>query len=340
MTIVIFIIGISALILVHELGHFLAAKKMGLWVEEFGIGFPPRLLKFKKGETIYSVNLLLLGGFVKIHGEKRDPHIQEEKPERSFWFLPLGRRAVIIAAGVFMNLVLGWLIISAVYMIGAPSGVMITNVLSDSPAAVAGLLSGDRVVGYEKSEVLIKFINENKGREVVLKILRNGKELEFKLTPRISPPVGQGALGIALTEIGFAKLGFFSGLIEGAATSAKILWAIVLALANLLIGIFTAAPVVEQFVGPVGIFQVAAQAGAFGLPYLLQLIGLISLNLVILNIIPIPALDGGRLLFLLLEKIKGAPLHPNREMIANAIGFILLFLLMILITVRDVVKLF
>jgi len=340
MTIVIFIIGISILILIHELGHFLAAKWFGLWVEEFGFGFPPRLFKVKRGETIYSFNLLPFGGFVKIHGEKRDPQEEEKQPERSFWFLRIWRRAVIIAAGVIMNLILGWLVISIIYMIGASGGILVTNVTPETPAAIAGLLEGDRILDFQGSGDFINFVNNSKGEEITFRALRGEEELAFKVVPRVDPPAGQGALGISLTEVGFPQLGVFPALWEGARTSLAILAAIAAALGNLIAGIFTGAPVLEQFVGPVGIFGIASQAASFGLVYLLQLIGLISLNLAVLNIIPIPALDGGRLLFLLFEKIKGAPLHPKREMIANAIGFALLLLLMVVITVRDVAKLF
>ena len=340
MTILLFIIGISVLILIHELGHFLAAKMFGLWVEEFGLGFPPRLFKVKKGETVYSFNSLPFGGFVRIHGEKRDPHEEEKNPERSFWFLSISRRALIIAAGVLMNLILGWLVISIIFMIGAPQGVMITNVVADTPAAQVGLLAGDRVIGYEKTEDFIDFVNASKGKEITVRVLRGNETLEFQVVPRIEPPAEQGALGIALTQVGLPKLGFFGGLKEGFKTTFQILGAIVKALVNLVVGLFVGAPVFEQFVGPVGIFKIASQTAQFGLIYLLQLIGLISLNLVVLNILPIPALDGGRLFFLLIEKIKGSPLHPKGEAIANAIGFVLLLLLMVVITVRDVAKLF
>ncbi len=340
MTILIFIIGLSILILIHELGHFLAAKWFGLLVEEFGFGFPPRLISKKIGETVYSLNLLPFGGFVKIHGEKRDPQETEPMPERSFWFLPVGRRAVIIVAGVVMNLILGWLVIAGIYMVGAPGGVLITGVLEGTPAEAVGLLSGDRISDFQKVDDFVKFVNDSKGKEITLTVTRSEKNLEFKVVPREDPPVGEGALGITLTEVGFPKLPFFASLKQGLISSFNILYAIVKAIANLIAGIFTGAPVLEQFVGPVGIFQIAGQAAQFGLVYLLQLIGLISLNLVVLNILPVPALDGGRLLFLLFEKIKGAPLNPKREMIANAIGFVLLLLLMVVITVRDVVKLF
>ena len=318
----------------------MAAKWFGLWVEEFGFGFPPRLLKFKKGETIYSFNLLPFGGFVRIHGEKREPAGEEKMPERSFWFLSLWKRALIIAAGVIMNFILGWVVIAAIFMVGAPQGVMIGNVVRDTPAHQIGLIAGDRIVGFEKIEEFINFVNAKKGEQISFKVDRRGEILEFKAVPRLNPPEGEGALGVSLTQVGLPRVGFFKALSEGLKTAFSITAAIFAALANLVIGIFTGAPVFEQFVGPVGIFGIASEAARFGMIYLLQLIGLISLNLTVLNILPIPALDGGRLFFLLIEKIKGSPLHPKGEAIANAIGFVLLLFLMIVITVRDVAKLF
>ena len=318
----------------------MAAKKSGLLVEEFGIGFPPRLISKKIGETIYSLNLVPLGGFVRIHGEKREAGESEALQRRSFWFLPVSRRALIIVAGVAMNFLAGWLLISSIYIIGAPNAVIISGVTPGTPAATAGLQAGDRIIGFEKSSDLIAFVASAKGKEISLRVTRDGQELELKAVPRLNPPAGQGALGVTLTDVGLERLPFLTSLKEGWVTSVKILGSIFLSLANLISGIFVGAPVLQNFVGPVGIFQIANQASKFGLIYLLQLIGLISLNLTALNILPLPALDGGRLLFLLIEKIKGSPLNQKFEIYANAIGFALLLLLMVVITVRDVVKLF
>ncbi len=340
MSILIFIIGLSFLIFVHELGHFLAAKRFGLLVEEFGFGFPPRLFGKKIGETVYSLNLLPFGGFVKIHGERREAEHDAVPPARSFWNLPVWKRSFAIGAGVAMNFFIGWLVISSVYMIGAPQGIVITEVAPGSPAAEAGLLQGDKILGFKDTAEFIESVKSKAGAEARFSVERAGTEQAISATPRENPPPGEGALGIALTDIGFPRLSVFRSFIEGFKEALNILWAVILAVVNLIRGLFTAAPVMDGFVGPVGVFKVADEAAGFGIAYLLRLIGLISLNLVVLNILPIPALDGGRLLFLAIEKIKGAPLSPKREAIANAIGFVLLFLLMIAVTVRDVVKLF
>src|SRR3989344_4030699 len=172
MAIFILIIGISALILIHEFGHFVAAKMFGRWVEEFGIGFPPRLFGKKIGETIYSVNALPFGGFVKIHGEKPElsnedtPHREareDVKPERSFARLSVGKRAAIIVAGVVMNFLLGWFLFSLIYLVGTPNAIVVTGIAEGSPAASAGMLSGDEIIGFEASEAFISAVRAAKG---------------------------------------------------------------------------------------------------------------------------------------------------------------------------------
>jgi len=350
MAIVLLIVGISLLILIHEMGHFFAAKYFGLLVEEFGIGFPPRLFKIKKGETVYSINLLPFGGFVRIHGEKKPEKDKEENKERSFWYLPIWKRSTIIVAGVAMNFILGWVLISTMFIVGAPTKVIVADVLDNTPAAAAGIMAGDRILElgngeafYAINEVkqLIGLVNDSKGKEISLKLLRGDEEMVINnIVPRIEPPEKEGALGIALSELGIKKHGIFAGIWNGLISSFNIIGAIFTALANLILGIFTGGAVLENFVGPVGIFQIAGQAAEFGLIFIIQLIALISLNLAVLNIIPIPALDGGRLLFLIIEKIKGSPVSGNKEMWAHAVGFIVLILLMVVITARDIINLF
>ncbi|PIR89207.1 MAG: RIP metalloprotease RseP [Candidatus Harrisonbacteria bacterium CG10_big_fil_rev_8_21_14_0_10_40_38] len=340
MTILLFIIGLSGLIIVHEFGHFIAAKKSGLLVEEFGFGFPPRLFSKKIGETVYSFNLLPLGGFVRIHGEKKD----EENPEslelqkRSFWFLPVWKRSLIVTAGVIMNFLVGWIIISSIFMVGIPEVVVVTNVVPNTPAESAGIKPGDHIVGFSTTQSFIDFVSSSAGNPVAFEVLRGSEKIEINTTPRLNPPEGEGSLGIMLAEGGIPKHSFFSAIGQGFTASLKLLGSIFAALFGLIAGIFTGTAGLDQFVGPVGIFQIASQSAQFGIVYLLQLVGLISLNLVALNILPLPALDGGRLVFLIFEKIKGSPLPQKFEIWANALGFILLLLLMIVITIKDVIR--
>lgn len=365
------IIFLSILVLVHELGHFLLAKKFGLLVEEFGFGLPPRLWGKKIGETVYSINALPFGGFVKIFGENREdeaaPQLDEEVSvaqmeeeitasdnkliidekltvekivipgHRSFNFLSVGRRALIILSGVLMNFLLGWLVISIVFAVGAPQAIVITQISQNSPAESIGLQVGDKILDTS-ADNFIKFTNENRGKEITLKIERNGEIKEFFVTPRVNPPTDEGVLGIGLIETGAPKQNIFYSIWEGLKTSIQIIELVFSAIFNLIAQLFTTGGVnLAGIAGPVGIVKVTAQAENLGFSYLLQLLALISLNLVVINIFPFPALDGGRLLFLLIEKIKGSPLPIKFERYANALGMAILIILMISITIRDIV---
>ncbi len=367
------IIFLSILILVHEFGHFLIAKKFGLWVEEFGFGLPPRIWGKKIGETIYSINALPFGGFVKIYGEDRGEAIIPKKTSleveireeiavdknkieiaaeesiierssdfsnRNFSSLPVIKRAAIIVAGVSMNFLLGWLVISIVFNIGIPQAILITDVAQNSPAAEVGLQANDKIIGFSNVDEFIKYIDSYRGENVVLKIEREGKEMEIQAMPRLNPPAGEGALGIALAEVGLPKQNFFVSVWEGLKSSWEIVKIIFITIFNLIKSVFVGKASLGAFTGPVGIVKITAQAGSLGFVYLLQLLALISLNLAVINIFPFPALDGGRLLFLLIEKIKGSPLPVKFERYANAVGMALLLFLMAVITIKDIVRFF
>ncbi len=321
-SVIIIVIGISLLILVHELGHFLAAKYFQVPVEEFGFGFPPRIVSKKMGETRYSLNWLPFGGFVKLHGE-----FAGDDP-KSFVKQKAWRRAVILVAGVTMNFIFGWLLLSIVFFIGAPSFVLINKVLPDSPAAQAGVLDGDRIVGFASSKQFTDFIKSNSGQEVQFKVLRqrenNTKEIEIKVVPHET-------IGVMIADVGMPAQSFFKSIGNGFLTSLSIIWAILIALG----GIFNSA---QSFVGPIGIFDVAIQTGKLGAIYVFQLLALISLNLTVLNLLPVPALDGGRLLFVIIEKLRGRAFSPITEIRANTIGFAVLVSLIIFVTFSDILK--
>ncbi len=337
MDILIVIIGISVLILIHEFGHFLAARKFGVLVEEFGFGFPPRLFSKKIGETIYSLNLLPFGGFVRLYGENQWEEINAEKRARSFFVQPAWERSLVIVAGVAMNFFLGWMLMSLIFAIGTPRTVMVAEILPGSPAEAVGILPNDQFKDFQFGSDFISFIDQNRGKEIALNINRGGEELEIKATPRVS---GEGALGVAVVEAGIERHSLPASLWEGLKASLTIIGGILAAFANLFWGLITQGQVLVDFVGPIGIFGIANQAGSLGFVYLVQLVALISLNLAVLNIFPFPALDGGRFLFVIIEKIKGSPLRPNFERSANAVGFLALLLLIIAVTIRDVVHLF
>ncbi len=337
--IVIVILGLSLLVFIHEAGHFFAAKFFGLLVEEFGFGLPPRLWSRKIGETLYSFNWLPFGGFVKIYGER---HFEEKTvvdEKRSFSHQKIWKRTAIVVSGVLMNFILGWFLTSAVFMVGVPQSLMITEVKGGGLAEKAGIMKNDRISDFTVVAELVKFLDENKGREVVLRVKRDSKDLEIKVTPRVKVPEGEGNLGIYLAETGIPKTGFFRSLYEGLVLSLKAVGEIIKGVFGLLAGIFTEKGVIDKFVGPVGIVGMAIQASKDGLIYFVQLLALISLNLAVFNVIPIPALDGGKLLFLAIEKIRGRAVSVKTEFVVTGASFMFLLALILLVTLKDILTL-
>ena len=344
MIIIFLILGIAVIIVIHELGHFLAAKFFKVRVEEFGFGFPPRLASVTRGETRYSVNALPFGGFVRLYGESSLDEIQTA-PDRDRGFLSQSarRRTAIIAAGVIMNFILGWFLLSLVFSIGSPPALLISGIAPGSPAAEAGILAGDIIQKFSAADDFIAAVNENKGVVMEIVIRREGSgaegEKRFTVEPRVLPPPGEGALGVIISETGIPKTPFPGSVIKALTVSGAAVFEILKALYQFIAGLFSGQGAAEQFVGPVGIFSVADQLSRLGPLYVIQLLALISLNLSVLNILPIPALDGGRLLFMVIEKIRGVRIAPHRESLAHAIGFIILILLMVTLTVRDITNL-
>ena len=318
------------LILGHEWGHFISAKLLKIKVDEFGVGFPPKLFSKKWGETEYSFNLLPFGGFVKIHGEsgvsKTDVDIA-----RSFSVQPFWKKAIVIASGVFMNFIIGWIAFSIVLAVGVPPGVQIQSVAPESPAAQAGFTAGEVIPGFSSGDEFRDFVDANLGEPITL----NGKEV----TPRADAPEGEGPLGISFVFNGENPTSIFQAITDGFKLAFDMLWAIFAALGGFLWGIFTGNfGVLNDVSGPVGVFVVVKEATQLGFIYLLQLMGLISLNLAVLNTIPFPALDGGRLIFFGIEKVKGSPVNPKVEKYIHAAGFALLILLMLVVTFKDITK--
>lgn len=358
------IIGLSLLILGHEFGHFLAARFFKLRVEEFGIGFPPRIFAWRpkakekgtprsadgsQGETEYSFNWLPFGGFVKIAGETGEfalkkngaaVLVSDEEKKRLFSFQPAWKRAIVLSAGIVMNFLLGWLLLSIILAAGTPSVLLVEGVQVNSPAAQAGFKQGDIFVDFKTAAEFSAFVDARRGEEVALRIKRDGGEVRITAIPRVTPPEGEGALGVRLAEGGSKPQNIFSALYNGLTQTVLIVGVTVSSLFDLLFNLFTHGRLVSDVVGPVGIFTVAQQTGSIGLIYLIQLLSLISLNLAVVNLIPFPALDGGRLFLLIIEKFKGSPISRRVEMYLNGVGFVFLLLLMAIITIRDVARLF
>jgi regulator of sigma E protease len=330
-------------------------------VDEFGFGFPPRISAIKKGDTEYSFNWLLFGGFVKIAGENGEFEMVEAVSEkrtavsgqepkndvpastryplpatRLFYAQPAWKKSLIVLGGVMMNFVLGWLLISGALMIGTPKAVIITDVEPNSPASAAGIQSGDAVKGYATAQEVIDFVNAHRGQPITLNFLRSAKEIDVTVTPRVAPAPGEGAVGIGLADAGSPREAPLPALRDGFLAATAMFVAILAAFGGLIKQIFTHASLPAGIVGPVGIFGVAEETGKIGLVYLLQFIGIISINLSVVNLLPFPALDGGRFVMIIIEKIKGSALSKKIEMWVNGFGFAFLLLLMLLLTVRDV----
>lgn len=363
MSILLFIIILAILILAHEFGHFIVAKRAGIRVDEFGIGFPPKLYGKKFGETEYTINALPLGGFVKIFGENPDEE-NTNGPDRarSFVHKPKYIQAMVLVAGVFFNLLLAWFLISAGFMIGLPtssesilpgqtitdSTLVVTEVLKASPAEKAGILSGDRVSSLSSGESSLAnvtpesfqaFIASHSSDAIQVHLTRHGEEKNISVTPTAGVLEGKPAVGIAMDMIGVVRLPWYSALIEGGKMTLKYTGETFKGLYTLLHDAILGKADMSAVSGPVGIVSMVGNANHLGFVYLLGLTALISINLAVVNVLPIPALDGGRLFFLLIEVIKRSPIKPKIANTAHAIGFAALILLIIVITFHDVLKL-
>jgi len=430
LVVIIFVLILGILVFVHELGHFLMARKSGIQVQEFGFGLPPRIagIQFVSGEkwekisrqtiletkisdtqeegqpeiirevitektkeidrvklvkkwrfiwgrydgddaeekkdlkeardnhfsggTVYSLNWIPIGGFVRIKGEDR-----ESQEADSFAVKPAWTRIKVLAAGVGMNFLFAWIILSLVFWMGIPEAVdpendssqgkiQISEVAANSPAENNGLKIGDEIAGiqdgleFKSVKNVQDYINAGKGREISLKIIR-GKELkEFKVVPRTESLENEGALGVELVQTMAVRYPWYKAVWKGMLAvldlTSRIFWGILGMLKNLILG----AGVKIEVAGPVGIVFLTKQVPSLVMIYVLQFAAILSINLGIINALPVPALDGGRVLFILIEKIRRRPVSQRLEQIFHTAGFAFLIGLMILITFRDIMKFF
>ncbi len=361
MALLVFIITLAILVLVHEWGHFIVARRAGARVDEFGFGFPPRLFSIRRGETLYSLNLIPLGGFVKIYGEEGEGR---DDP-RSFAAQPPRRKAAILLAGVTMNFLLAIVLLVLAHAIGIPSpieegvpidqyrdvAIRIVQVVPGSPADQAGIRIGDaiRSLAIPDSPVMVSpahinevhdFIESHKGERITL-TLERGKETKTVVAEaREHPPQGQGRIGIAMERIGIRQFPILTAVWEGTKSGFLLAYVIVYSFFDAIRDFVTGEPVTGDIAGPVGIYAMTRQFTQLGFVYILQFVALLSMTLAILNSVPYPALDGGQLLFVIIEKIKGAPLSDRAKRIANTVGFASLMLLILLITIRDIRRFF
>ncbi len=371
LTVFVFFIILSILVLVHELGHFVAAKRLGIKVEEFGFGLPPRIWGIKKGETMYSINWLPIGGFVKLYGEDREEENSKVKgqssklSDRAFYARPPWQRAIILVAGVTMNFILAIVVISYLFTQGVMvpvDRVHIDKVVAGSPADQAGLKEKDIVkklkipfgnaqgrqntkvkteeIEIKNGETLVNKTKEHLGQQISLIIVRNGQEMEVMLIPRKDYPKDQGPLGIVISNYEEKKYPLAQAPILGLKESFKLSWELLKGIGTTLFKLVTFQSVSKDIAGPVGIAQMTGQAIKFGQSAVLELMGLLSLNLAIVNILPFPALDGGRLLFVVIEATTGKKIRAQWERYAHQVGMAILLALIVLVTLNDLVRIF
>lgn len=377
-TLFVFIAVLAILVLSHEFGHFIVARKSGIKVDEFGFGFPPRLVgirRLKKAGskhkwqiiwghkkttaaaemseytpgTLYSINLIPLGGFVKIKGEDGSDATDHD----SFAAKKVWQKALVIVAGVLMNVVVAAVLLSVGFMVGlpqisegAPAGsvrdqqLQIIQVLPGKPAEAAGFKIGDVIVSVgnlkePEPDTFREYINTHRDEDITVTIKRGSEIITKKIHPIIYEDTGKGGLGVAIAEVGLVRYPWYKAIYYGILATGVYLKEILFAFALLIKGLFTGSGVEGGVSGPVGVAVMTGQVARMGVSYLLQFIALLSLNLAVLNILPIPALDGGRLLFIVIRAVTRRPVAVKYEQLIHTVGFILLMLLVIAVTVKD-----
>ena len=362
MSILIFLGVLFVLVLVHELGHFAVAKWTGMRVDEFGIGFPPKLFGIKKGETLYSINTFPIGGFVKIYGE--DSVLTGEKADsgRAFTAKSKWAQGAVLIAGITMNILFAWMLMVVVFTTGVETSVteseasenaklIITNVLPESPADKVQITSGSVIksvqAGNETLATLTPsafsgFVESHAGTPLTIVYTYQGEPRVVKLeseTDIIADKPAQHAVGVALAQVDTVKRSFIDSTSEAFVFTITGLRDITVGLASLFYDAIRLKADFSQVAGPIGIVGLVGEASAFGITALLMFTAFISLNLAVINILPFPALDGGRLLFVIIEAVKGTPINPRFVVVANTVGFALLIMLMVVVTWNDIVRL-
>lgn len=352
MSVLVFFFVLAVLILAHEAGHFLAARRVGIRVEEFGFGFPPRLLRFRRGETLYSLNLIPFGGFVRMEGEDE---VGGPASPRSFAGKSARARAFVLASGVLANLLLAWAIISLNLTLGMPAStpfvpeiyrrdavasIVVIGVSSGSPAEKAGLEAGDRLRGFKTIKEVQDYVRVHRGEDVVLFYERGGKSLSTAVHARRDPPEGEGALGVSMDEAVLLNLPWYRAIPAGGYMTLSFAVLTAEAIGRFALSTVSGGASLADVIGPVGIVGATSAAAKLGLVYLFSFMALLSINLAVLNILPFPALDGGRLLFVLIEKVRRRPVAARTASFAHTVGFALLIALMLAVTYKDVTKLF
>lgn len=390
-TVLLFLAILAILVLAHEFGHFFTARKFGMKVHEFGIGFPPRVCGIyqdpiskkrifvwgkaksslknntSKDEksiqeeaefpaTLYSLNLLPLGGFCQIKGENGE----KSKEKDSFGAKKAWQKIIVLVAGVTMNFLLAGIVLGIGLMIGLPADfsqgvddraivvenptVIIQQVVENSPAKKAGLEYGDKILSLDNEQIknvqeLNNYITGSEGREITAQILRNEQELNLNFRAEKNEE-GRYLIGVVIADAGIVRYPWYIAIYKGFVAAFFVLINIFIAFYYLLKGLILGQGLMFDVSGPIGIVDLVGQNARLGFNYILNLVAMLSLSLAAINILPIPALDGGRILFILIGKIKGSPVKEKYENLAHTIGFVFLMALIVLVTWKDIARLF
>lgn len=337
MIILLSILALGILIILHEFGHFIFAKLCKVKVEEFSVGMGPLLLSRKKSETLYSLRLLPIGGYCKMLGEDEDI-----KDEAAFNSKSVFQRFLILFAGSFMNFILAVVIFIIMgFMLVKPIPI-IQSVLHNYPAEKAGLKSGDVITYVNNNKInswdnLQKQISDNRNKQIVVTVNRDGKILNFDLKPIYDKQNKATMIGVSPKgKIAFnGKANLINSVVNGIKQTFYLTYVMLVSLAGLFVGKIS----INDFMGPVGIVNVVGEAARSGLYNLLGLTALISLNLSVMNLLPIPALDGSRIMFLAIEKIRHKPVDREKEGLVHFVGFVFLMLFMLFMTYKDIIRL-
>lgn len=336
---IVFVFGL--LVLVHEFGHFITAKKTGMRVDEFAIGFGPKIWSTRRGETVYSIRSIPLGGFNKIAGMEKG--MDEDAGDRAYWARPVWARMIVILAGSFMNFVLPFVIFAGIFFFnGIQTPInepVLGQVMEGKAASQAGLKMGDKIVSINGQPVdswtdFVQKVQHEDGKVLSVEFIRDDETMKTSVVPKYDEQAKRALIGVT-APVQTQNVGFVDSIILALSTVVNIVYQMYSALIGMITGSVSA-----ELSGPVGVAQMTSQAAHLGIVPLLQFAALLSLNLGIINLLPIPALDGGHFIVLLVEALRGKPIEAKYVRVVQMAGIILLLSLMFFATAQDIGRLF